>query len=125
MSKTDVDAGDGPDLSVGDDAEKGDSVAGSSPGAEPQENVEDWGSAEDGSDGTSSGSERGVYAKTYDPNKDQDLHLLAMKILGVVAVTGISLGSVLTAMGRELPDFIGVIVGSAVTAIAALFSKKS
>ena len=78
--------------------------------------VEDWGTASD------AGGSTGV--RDYDPNKDQDLHLLAMKILGLVAVCGIAFGSVLVAFDKELPDFIGVIVGSAVTAIAALFSKK-
>lgn len=78
--------------------------------------VEDWGISSDASDSTA--------IRDYDPKKDQDLHLLAMKILGLVAVCGIAFGSVLVAMNRELPDFIGVIVGSAVTAIAALFSKK-
>ena len=47
-----------------------------------------------------------------------------MKILGIVAITGIVMGGVLWGIKGDLPDYIGVIVGSAVTAIAALFSKK-
>lgn len=60
----------------------------------------------------------------YDAGKDQDLHIMAMQFLGYIAIIGIVMGGLIWASKGDLPDFIGVVVGSAVTGIAALFSKK-
>ena len=89
--------------------------------------IEDWGKRPDWdeSDPWGAGGDAYVpYTPDYDLTKDKKLHLLAMWILGFVAVGGL-LGIVLLQFcDKEIPDVLSVVIGSSVTAIAALFKVR-
>ena len=48
-----------------------------------------------------------------------------MKLSGWIELSGIVTIGILAYSSEDIPDALGVVVGSSVVAIAALFSKKS
>ena len=80
------------------------------------EEEDDWGDSSETSSQTS--------FTPYKPEDDQKLHFLAMCFLGSVAILGLMSVAVLQFCAKEIPDVLSVVIGSSVTAIAALFKVR-